>query len=145
MTVWVDADSCARPAREVLEKASLRCAFPLIYVSNRPIPLLIEGALVDVQVVSDADACILEQSRAGDLCITRDIPLSCRLLAVGVSVMSDKGEMGTLKDMEKKARVGEWNKALLQAGVGRDKRATYSLQDKHSFAISLDRWLARKN
>lgn len=140
--VWVDADSCARLAREAIEHLSSLYSFSVIYVANKEVPFIKEDApFVSFFKVSNADAFILVEAKGGDLCITRDIPLSLRLINKSIEVLNDKGIFLDKFTLEKKDRIRSWNLSLFEAGLKNNKSSNYSKADRNKFYQSLEKWM----
>ncbi len=79
MKIWIDADACPRPVKEIVFRASERLQIPVCLVANTGLAkhhsrlvssVIVPGGL-DV-----ADDYIAEQATAADLVITADIPLA---------------------------------------------------------------------
>lgn len=141
--IWVDADSCARPAREAIEHLSFLYSFPSIYVANREIkPINTQVSFLSVIKVINADDYILNEVEEGDICITRDIPLSLKLANRSVCVLNDKGVFLDKSLLEKKERTRSWNLTLSGAGLRNNKDSNYNKTDRNKFYQSLEKWIA---
>jgi uncharacterized protein YaiI (UPF0178 family) len=93
--IWVDADACPVPIREVIVRAANRLNVDTVFVANKPVALPAHPHLsfVPVERGSDiADAYILANAGAGDLVITQDIPLAAQLVPGGITVISPRGD-----------------------------------------------------
>lgn len=147
LKIWVDADSFARSARQVLEKICIENKSLLFYVGNRDVFLQSSKRenIFEWILVYDVDDYIRTNSQPYDLCITRDIPLASFLLEKGCFVLNDKGNFFTKTFISKASRQGSWNKVLSLAGLERDKTRTYSAQDKRRFCQSLQQFFQKLN
>lgn len=140
--IWVDADSCARLAREAIEHLSCLYSFPVVYVANRNINTISNTVpFLSSFKVTNADEYIIEEAQQGDICITRDIPLSLRLLDKSIFVLNDKGNYLDRVTLEKKNRIRSWNLALSGAGLKNNKDSNYSKTDRNKFYQSLEKWI----
>ena len=84
--VWVDADACPGPVKEILFRAAERAQVQVTLVANqwlRTPPSRFIRALQVQGGYDVADDAIAERARSGDLGVTQDIPLAARVLANG--------------------------------------------------------------
>ena len=113
MKILVDADSCPRPARELILKTAVRRRIKTIFAANRPIPGIggPDGSLGDLALMElcpagegAADDRIVELAESGDLVITRDIPLASRLVETGapILVIDDRGQIYTRENIRER-------------------------------------------
>ena len=82
--VWVDADACPGPVKEILFRAAEREQVQVTLVANqwlRTPPSRFIRALQVQGGYDVADDAIAERARNGDLVVTQDIPLASRVLA----------------------------------------------------------------
>ena len=83
MHIWVDADACPVPIKEILFRASQRTAIPLTLVANHPMAVPNTPHITLRQVPSGFDVAdneIVQRANAGDLVITSDIPLAAEVI-----------------------------------------------------------------
>ena len=105
MKIWVDADACPAPAKEILFRASKRTNTPLILVANNflstpPSPLI---SLIRVgQGFDVADNHILQHVAAHDLVITADIPLAAEVVAKQALALNPRGELYTENNIKQR-------------------------------------------
>ena len=79
MQIWVDADACPRPIKEILFRAAERMQLPMILVANMPLRTPPSPFIRTMRVrrgFNVADREIVEQVQAGDVVVTADIPLA---------------------------------------------------------------------
>lgn len=98
MRIWIDADACPGPIRDIVLRASQRLKLPVTFVANKPLSMPESPLIAVVQVAAGpdvADAHIVENVRANDLVVTQDIPLAAQLVPKGVSVLSPRGDKYT--------------------------------------------------
>ena len=94
MTLYIDADAC--PVKDEVIRVAERRDIPVVLVSNRGFrtgghPLL---RSVVVEATPDtADNWIAAEIAPGDVCITNDLPLAARCVAVGAAAISPTGKV----------------------------------------------------
>lgn len=142
MIVWVDGDSCPRPVRDILFRASKRQNLQLIFVANRPIPLKKSDLISLVQTSLEegsADNYIIEHCRKGDLIITRDIPLASELVALNRMVLNDRGTIYTKENVRERLAQRDFNKMLRDAGLDDDRSSNFGQKEIRAFSNAFDR------
>ncbi|MDR2418652.1 MAG: DUF188 domain-containing protein [Treponema sp.] len=146
MRIFVDADSCPRLTRLAVLRASARTGIQAVFVANRPIPgISSPTTLMELCPPGEgaADDRIVELARAGDLVITRDIPLAQRLVKASVMVMDDRGQEYTPENIRERLSLRDFMVGLAENGLGKDRVAQYGNKELKAFADSFDRILAR--
>ncbi|MBS2001633.1 MAG: YaiI/YqxD family protein [Candidatus Obscuribacterales bacterium] len=98
MRIWIDADACPGPIRDIVLRASQRLKVPVTFVANKKL-VLPDSELISVVHVEQgpdiADAYIAEHVKRNDLVVTQDIPLAAQLVPLGASVLSPRGDKYT--------------------------------------------------
>ena len=93
-TVWVDADACPRPVRDVVCRAAERRQVRTVFVAASPINVP-RGRFISSRTVAAgfdaADDAIAEEVAAGDVVVTQDILLAERLVTQGARVTNPRG------------------------------------------------------
>jgi hypothetical protein len=146
MKIWVDADACPGPVREILLRASQRLKVPTVFVANKRLSLPRSEFVSTVQVgagLDVADRHIAEAAQAGDLAVTQDIPLAALLVPKGVVVMDPRGELFTEENISERLSVRNFMQELRDSGVMTGGPGGFSAQDRQEFAATLDRELTR--
>lgn len=147
MTLWIDADACPRPVRDIVVKAAKRRQIELVLVANSAQQLPPGPGVRQVIVPSGADVAdqyIIDHSRPGDLVITADIPLAAGLVERKVTAINPRGEIYDESSVGERLAVRNLMDELRGAGLaGRSGPAPYNDRDKQAFANSLDRLLSR--
>jgi uncharacterized protein YaiI (UPF0178 family) len=146
MKILVDADSCPRPARELILRTAGRRDITAIFTANRPIPGLRGKNAVMEQCPSGdgaADDRIVDLARAGDLVITRDIPLAERLVEKGVYVLDDRGRVYTGENIRERLSLRNFMVNLADSGLDLERSPGYGRKELKAMADSLDRLLAK--
>ncbi len=152
MTVWADADSLPREARELIGRrtrmpAGESAGIEAVFVSNRKIPLPAgENLRAELVAAGDgmADDRMLAAALPGDILVTRDLPLAARAVEAGLLVINDRGESwdaGTVRErLSLRDRAEELRKAGIAAPM--DRGRGYGPREARAFAGALDRALA---
>jgi uncharacterized protein YaiI (UPF0178 family) len=146
MKILVDADSCPKPARELILRTALKRELTVIFAANRPIPGIAgPGAVMELCPPGEnaADNRIVELAEPGDLVITRDIPLAGRLVEQGIPVVDDRGGRYTGENIRERLSVRNFWVDLAESGLGMERKATYGKKELKTFADALDRELSR--
>ena len=139
----VDSDSMSAQLRAIVERAAERHDVKAFFVANRSIPVR-SGSNSRNVVADDADEWIVGEAVSGDLAITRDIPLAARLVALGVDVVTDRGEHLTSENIANRSSERDLAMGMREAGVLRDRGRAYRQRDVQAFANALDRVLTSR-
>lgn len=146
MKIWIDADSCPKPVREIVERAAKRESLPLIYTANRNIPME-ENELFSMVITEatdqSADLYIVENTDIEDLVITRDIPLADELVEKGVTVLNDRGILYTKENIKERLSVRNFMYELREFGGGVERHSAFGPKEKQAFANAFDRQLRK--
>ena len=147
MQIWVDADACPRPIKEVLFRAANRTATQTILVANQYLKTPPSRWLQALQVPSGFDVAdneIVERVAPGDLVITADVPLADAVIARGAEALNPRGRLYTVENIKADLARRDRNETLRAAGLLEGGGpAAFSPQDVQQFANALDRWLTR--
>jgi uncharacterized protein YaiI (UPF0178 family) len=144
MKVLVDADSCPKPARELILRRAAKLNIRIIFAANRPIPNedLAEMEICDA-AQNSADDRLVELAEEGDLALTRDVPLAKRLVEKGVFVLDDRGRVFTKNNINELLSLRNFTVGLADNGLEFERISNYSKKDLKTFADSLDRLLTK--
>lgn len=141
MVIWVDADSCPKQVRTVIQRACSKRCIQGYFVANRPLPIE-ETPYIKVFVTeaSDqaADDYIVLHTVVGDLVVTRDIPLAKRLVDKQITTINDRGTIFTGNDINTKLSVRNFMYELSAAGLKPEATAHYSPRDLQKFSAAFD-------
>jgi len=144
--VWLDADSCPAPVRNVIIRAVKRENLLCTFVANRPIPLP-GDAPVEMLVVPSregaADDLIAAGIAPGDLAVTRDIPLAARLLERDAVVMNDRGILFTRETIRERLSVRDFMYELRFTGIVDPGNRQFGPKEVQNFANCFDRELRK--
>jgi hypothetical protein len=146
MKIWVDADACPGPVRDIILRASQRLRISTVFVANKRLTLPRSEFVSTVQVgagLDVADRHIATEAQAGDLAVTQDIPLAALLVPKGVVVLDPRGELFTDENIAERLSVRNFMQELRDSGVMTGGPGGFSAQDRQQFAATLDRELTR--
>jgi uncharacterized protein YaiI (UPF0178 family) len=90
-----------------------------------------------------ADQYIATHAAAGDLVVTRDVPLAALLVPKQVTVLDPRGEEHTAETIGECLSVRDFMDQARLAGMVTEGPAPYDARAKQAFAAALDRALTR--
>jgi uncharacterized protein YaiI (UPF0178 family) len=138
--IYVDGDAC--PVRDEVFRVAERLGLEVTVVSNgsRGVRLPDSPKIRRVIVAEGADAAddwIVEAIRPGDVCVTADIPLASRCLAVGAYAVAPNGKVWDTTNIGSALAGREISR--LQREMGRETRnASFTPQNRSRFLQALD-------
>lgn len=147
MRIWVDADACPNPVKEILYRTAERRQISLTLVANQPLRAPKSPWIRTLQVASGfdvADDRIVQETAAGDLVITADIPLAAVVVDKGAHVLSPRGEHYTRDNIRARLVMRDLMDELRGSGVMTGGPPPLSHSDRKAFADALDRLLAQQ-
>ena len=146
MRIWVDADACPNPVKEILFRAAKRLKIALTLVANKPLRTPPSAYINTIQVPAGfdmADDRIAAELRAGDIVITADIPLAAAVLDKAGRVLDPRGELYTRDNIEARLTLRKFMDELRTSGVDTGGPRPFNQSDRQAFARQLDRLLAQ--
>lgn len=146
MKIWIDADACPGPVKEIVIRAAERLRVPVVFVANKPLTLPRSELLSTVQVgkgLDVADAHIAAGATPGDLVVTQDIPLAAVLVKKGVAAIDVRGEPFEQDTIDERLSTRNFMQELRDSGVTTGGPKAFGPQDRQKFAGSFDRELSR--
>ena len=146
MKIWVDADACPGPVKEILFRAAERTQTPLTLVANQPVHTPPSRWIKAVQVASGFDVAdheIVARAEAGDLVITSDIPLAFEIIEKGAHALSPRGERYSPETIRDRLNMRDFMDTLRASGVQTGGPAAFTARDRKAFAAELDALLAK--
>lgn len=146
MQIWVDADACPGPVKEILFRAAQRTGVPLTLVANQPLRTPPARHIRVIQVPGGfdvADQAIVERVAAGDLVVTADIPLAAAAIERRAHALNPRGEFYTEDNIRERLNMRDFMDELRGSGVVTGGPGAFSQRDRQAFANQLDRFLAR--
>jgi uncharacterized protein YaiI (UPF0178 family) len=147
--ILVDADSCPKPARDLILKTAARRRLQAIFAANRPIAGIggpgYGYARMELCPAGEgaADDRIVALAEPGDLAVTRDIPLAARLVDASVLVIDDRGQAYTRENIRERLSLRDFRVGLAENGLETERVTTYGRKELKTFADSLDRALVK--
>ena len=146
MKIWVDADACPNPMKEILFRAAERTGIALILVANHDVRIKPSRHISFMRVAAGFDAAdseIVKRLQPGDLVITADIPLAAEIIAKQAQALSPRGELFTRDNIQARLSMRDLMESLRSSGVDTGGHAPLNHGDRKAFADQLDRILAR--
>lgn len=145
MHIWVDADACPKPVKEILFRAAHQRQVLVTLVANQYINIPASPFIKSQQVGSGfdvADNYIVNALVSGDLVITADIPLAAEAIAKGAAVINPRGEQYTKDTIGARLNMRDFMETMRSSGVVmQDGPPPFNQQDRQAFANALDRFI----
>jgi uncharacterized protein YaiI (UPF0178 family) len=146
MKIWIDADACPRPVKEIVFRAAERRGIETILVANQFLRVPPSRHIRAIQVSGGfdvADDHIAQHADTGDLVITADIPLAAALVEKRVRVLSPRGQAFTDANVRQQLAMRDFMDTMRGSGVQvQGGPPAYGDRDKQAFANALDRLLS---
>lgn len=145
MTIWVDADACPKPVKEILFRAATRTQIELTLIANQMLAVPKSPWIRSLQVPKGFDVAdneIVQRVAAGDLVITADIPLASEVISKGAKVITPRGETYDAGSIAAALTMRNFMDILRSSGVETGGPAAFSTSDQREFARQLDRYLS---
>ena len=146
MKIWIDADACPRPVKEMVYRAALRCEVPVVMVANRVLDTPKNLWVTSVVVAAGADVAddwITERVDPQDLVITADVPLAARVVELGATGIDPRGHLYTESNVRERLSIRDFMHDLREVGVQTGGPKAFGQKDTQSFANALDRILTQ--
>lgn len=146
MKIWIDADACPKPIKELLFRVADRRKITVTLVANRPLNHPQSLWITAIQVAAGADVAdqeIVRLMEEGDLVVTADIPLAAETIAKKGFALDPRGVFFSEENIRERLSVRNFMDDLRSSGIETGGPASYSAKDKQKFANELDRFLAR--
>ena len=146
MQIWIDADACPKPIKDILFRAAERLRLMLTLVANQPLQTPASSYIKTIRVASGfdvADNYIAHSVTIGDLVITADIPLAAAVIEKGAYALNPRGELYTQSNIKARLSMRNFMDELRGSGVNTGGPPPLSQNDRQAFANQLDRFLAQ--
>jgi uncharacterized protein YaiI (UPF0178 family) len=146
MRIWVDADACPNPIKEILFRVAARTGLEMVLVANHPIrvPRAPNVRLLQVAHGFDgADKRIVADLAPDDLVITADIPLAAAVVDKGATGLNPRGELYTPENVKDRLAMRNLMDELRGGGLVSGGPKPLDAKDRQAFANALDRWVAK--
>lgn len=144
MRIWVDADACPTPIKDILLRAAVRLKINCTLVANKALGVPASAYLATLRVAQGfdvVDRTIAELAQPGDLVVTADIPLAAKVIEKGGTGLNPRGELYTAGNIGARLTMRNMLDELRSTGVQTGGPAPLSLADRNSFANALDAFL----
>ncbi|WP_127717182.1 YaiI/YqxD family protein [Halobacteriovorax sp. HLS] len=146
LTIWIDADACPKPVKEVVFKNSFRLKVPVILVANSYMSIPLDPLIRFIQVDKGADVAdqyIVDNCSPGDLVITADIPLADFVVKKEAIAINPRGEEYTEDNISERLSMRNFMQDLRDSGMDTGGPAPYGPKDKEMFTNALNRLLTK--
>ncbi len=147
MEIWVDADACPNPVKEILFRAAQKRGLNLTLVANQALRVPPSPFIRQVRVEAGfdiADHYIAQRVQPGDLVITADIPLADAVVSRRAQALNPRGEIYTPETIGQRLAVRNLMDELRGAGLVSGGPPALGAVERKAFADALDRLLARR-
>lgn len=147
MRIWVDADACPNPVKEILFRVAEKRRLLVLLVANRPVRVPKSKWIKTIQVSAGfdvADDHIAREALQGDLVVTADIPLAAAVLERGGNALNPRGERYTRDNIRERLVMRDLMDGLRGSGLVTGGPPPLSQRDRKAFADALDRLLAQE-
>lgn len=147
MKIWVDADACPVPIKEILFRAADRTQTEVTLIANQYVRTPPSRFINSIQVQKGFDVAdneIVRRVESNDLVITSDIPLADEVITKGALALSPRGMLFTKDNIKAKLNMRDFMETMRSSGVQTGGPAAFNAGDKHEFGNQLDRWLQKK-
>lgn len=147
MHIWVDADACPAPIKDILFRLADRMQLNVTLVANQLVRVPGSRFIRALQVPAgpdEADAQIVARTGPGDIVVTGDIPLAAQVLEKGGLPLNPRGEWYTKATIAQQLTMRAFMEDLRNSGVSTGGPAAFNHADRQNFANALDRELARR-
>ncbi len=147
MQIWVDADACPKPIKDILFRAAERTAITTTLVANHALQPPPSRYIKFLQVKSGFDVAdneIVKRLSAGDLVITGDIPLAGEVLGKGGHAINPRGERYTPDNIKERLNMRDFMDMLRGSGIDTGGPSALNARDIQAFANQLDRFLVQQ-
>lgn len=145
--IWVDADACPVPIKEILFRAAEREHVMITLVANQYLRTPASRFIKSIQVAGGFDVAdneIATRVAVGDLVVTQDIPLAAAVIANGALAVHPRGELYTPDTIAQRLSMRNFMDELRGAGIDTGGPAAFHARDRQAFANTLDAWLTRR-
>jgi len=141
--IWVDADACPVPIKEMLFKAAARTGMPLTLIANHSMRVPPGDNIRFILVPKGydvADNRLTAEVALGDLVVTSDIPLAAELIEKGAEVVNPRGDIYSVENIKARLTMRDFMETMRASGVQSGGPPPLSAKDRQKFAGVLDRY-----
>ena len=139
VAIYIDADAC--PVNDEAIAVAMRHGLKTYMVSDggvRPNPSPMVESIFVTQGADAADDWIAEHIAAHDICVTNDIPLAARCLAVGAFALKPNGEAFSEANIGMALANRELMQGLRETGQITGGPRPFSKSDRSAFLNRLE-------
>lgn len=144
MVIWVDADACPNPIKQVIFRAAIKRQVLVYCIANKMIALPASTYIKSVVVAAGldkADQYIVEQAQPGDLIITADVILADHSVTKGAIALNPRGTLYTPSTIKNALAIRNFNQGLRDSGVVCGGPLPLSKKDIQAFSQKFDKVL----
>ena len=134
--IWIDADACPRPIKEVLFRAADKRQVQTTLIAN---PSKYIHAVQVEQGFDVADNEIVRRMNVGDLVVTQDIPLADEVIRAGGVAINPRGTLYTEANIKDHLSRRDLMEQLRDGGMVSGGPSAFDKKDVQAFANALDR------
>ena len=145
--IWVDADACPKPVKDILFRLAERKKIMVTFVANQRLRLVKSPFIHLIQVGYGADIAddeIVNKCSDGDLIITADIPLAARIVAKGAQALDPRGKIYDENNVGQLLDMRNFMDELRGSGVETGGPPSFGQKERFKFANELDRFIAQR-
>lgn len=144
MTIWVDADSCPKRVRDIVIRAADKRSVRARFVSKQDAGVETAGNVESVVTEDDPDEIIVSGAEAGDLVVTRDIPLAARLVEQDVIVLNTRGEVYDRENVRERLSERDFMFEFRSSAAFSEPGRKHGAKEVGAFANAFDRELSKR-
>jgi uncharacterized protein YaiI (UPF0178 family) len=147
LKIWIDADACPGPIRDIILKAAKRLAIETIFVANKVLKLPDLANVITVLVKQGpdvVDAYIVENAQANDLVVTQDILLAAQLVPRAITVITPRGTLYTADNINESLATRNLMQELRDTGSITSRTGPFDDKVKRLFARHFDAELHKR-
>lgn len=146
MKIWVDADACPKPIKEILFRVAERAKTAVVFVANQRC-YLPESAFIHFVHVTQgpdiADDAIVAGCSPEDLVVTADIPLAARVVEKGALALDPRGKRYDADNIKQILAMRDFMDSMRGSGLETGGPGGFGAREKQLFANELDRFVAK--
>ncbi len=142
MKIWVDADACPKPIKEILYRAANRLQIVTVLVANQNLSVPTSPYIQMTRVDSgydQADKYIMQMTQSRDIIITADIPMAAEVIAKGAVVLTPRGRVYTEENIGEQLSIRNFMDELRGNGVQTGGPPPLNMRDREEFSNQLQK------
>jgi hypothetical protein len=147
MKIWVDADACPKPVKDILFRLAERIEIMVTLVANQGMRLPDSPFIKLIQVGHGADVAddeIVNMCEAGDLIITADIPLAARVVEKEAHALDPRGKVYDKNNIGQILSMRNFMDELRGSGLETGGPKSFGQKERFKFANELDKFIAQR-